>query len=479
MDRYLTTGQVAQQLKTSTQTVRNYCDQGVINATRSAGGHYRIAPQELERLKRLESLPPVARATLTGNSAKRSPANRNPNELIAEPSFDAIDAAEEAYRSERDLATDTHQLDRLRVRREAVELTDWFANREQARIDKMLEEDRRQAEADEKQIRQRRAQAEADSRRAFEKRWLSYAVDQRPMFGPQDYPLIIHEEVTETLAQLNTDEDSFTVKQLVDSAIGRAMAPSNAIDRAVDSLPVSMRLGSDWKAKARLLAADAVAGIHEHASAAEMDAAAEEAIQPLIRTYRHNERVESEVRHIFVPGTLDDLEEARDALRETLSRLPPDAGHRQFEEAKNKALSPILGRVRARAIAARIDTWVPPQLSELEKGIAFAEAKKAVDALPAGASDDELQTAARKVIERQAAKRRLIEAGLREVPQYAQRLLRRYRYGPAETAQKIEQRASRSVKDALEEELDGSEEGEFVTRLVHRVMRETEGCADA
>jgi excisionase family DNA binding protein len=44
MDRYLTTGQVAQELKTSTQTVRNYCDSGVIKATKSAGGHYRIEP---------------------------------------------------------------------------------------------------------------------------------------------------------------------------------------------------------------------------------------------------------------------------------------------------------------------------------------------------------------------------------------------------------------------------------------------------
>jgi excisionase family DNA binding protein len=69
MDRYLTTGQVAQELKTTSQTVRNYCESGVIQATRSAGGHYRIEPAELARLKSLESLPPVARATLSGNSA--------------------------------------------------------------------------------------------------------------------------------------------------------------------------------------------------------------------------------------------------------------------------------------------------------------------------------------------------------------------------------------------------------------------------
>src|SRR6516164_907521 len=98
MDRYLTTGQVAQELKTSTQTVRNYCDSGAIKATKSAGGHYRIEPAELERLKSLRSLPPVARATLSGNST-RSPAKRNPNGLLAEPSIDAIESAEDAYKS--------------------------------------------------------------------------------------------------------------------------------------------------------------------------------------------------------------------------------------------------------------------------------------------------------------------------------------------------------------------------------------------
>src|SRR5215831_2573988 len=101
MDGYLTTGQVAQELKTSSQTIRNYCDSGVIKATKSAGGHYRIEPPELERLKTLESLPPVARATLSSNT--RSPAVRNANELLAEPSLDAIDSAEQAYRSEREL----------------------------------------------------------------------------------------------------------------------------------------------------------------------------------------------------------------------------------------------------------------------------------------------------------------------------------------------------------------------------------------
>jgi excisionase family DNA binding protein len=99
MDRYLTTGQIAQQLKISNQTVRNYCESDVIKATKSAGGHYRIKPAELERLKSLESLPAVARATLSGNNT-RSPAKGNPHELLSEPSIDAIESAEDAYRTE-------------------------------------------------------------------------------------------------------------------------------------------------------------------------------------------------------------------------------------------------------------------------------------------------------------------------------------------------------------------------------------------
>ena len=64
MDAFYSTGQVARELKVTTTTIRKLCDAGAIRASRSSGGHYRIGAAELERLKKLDGLPPVPRATL-------------------------------------------------------------------------------------------------------------------------------------------------------------------------------------------------------------------------------------------------------------------------------------------------------------------------------------------------------------------------------------------------------------------------------
>src|SRR5262249_12714622 len=83
MDFFFTTGQVAKELKCSDQTIRNLCASGQITASRSAGGHYRIAPAELERLRALGELPAVARATIS-NGARQL--KKNPHELLGPPS---------------------------------------------------------------------------------------------------------------------------------------------------------------------------------------------------------------------------------------------------------------------------------------------------------------------------------------------------------------------------------------------------------
>ena len=177
IDYFFTTGQVAKELKCSDQTVRNLCANGQIAASRSPGGHYRIAPAEVERIKALESMPAVPRATLIAASASST---RQPkHELLAPPSVDAIESAEDAFRTERELATDTHQLARKRIRREGVELDDWFEARNEARRSKQLEQEQIKREAYERQIRLRQTQVTADERRHFERKWLSYAVERQ------------------------------------------------------------------------------------------------------------------------------------------------------------------------------------------------------------------------------------------------------------------------------------------------------------
>jgi excisionase family DNA binding protein len=496
MDRYLTTGQVAQELKTSAQTIRNYCDSGVIKATKSAGGHYRIEPAELERLKSLESLPAVARATLSGNNT-RSPAKRNPNGLLAEPSIDAIESAEDAYRTERELATDTHQLARKRIRREGVELDDWFEARDEARREKRLEQEQREQEAYQRQIRQRQAHAAADERRRFEKKWLSYAVERKPWNGPDDYAVVIRPEVMATLAELQPDEDHYTVERLVNDSINRALQPwrneqhrRQAIEGGLDSLPWSMGTNNNWRDQARIAAAAAVASTRADASPQELRAIAQQAVHPLIQKYEHGERVEEATRYLRIPGgTNDEEQEAREIARAALSALPVDATRRQFEQETQNAIAPIRARIEARtqkqaddeerqALMARLAARLPWNFSSTEKTTTLGQAAEAAAALPAAASPAQREQAGQQAIERQAAKRRMIEEGLCEIPRHAQRLLHRYRYGARETAAEIEQRVRPEVEKELRTELRGTESPREVVDMVRNIMEDLEGCTE-
>jgi hypothetical protein len=161
---------------------------------------------------------------------------------------------------------------------------------------------------------------------------------------------------------------------------------------------------------------------------------------------------------------------------EALSSLPVDASQRQFQQAEDNALRAIQDRIRTRLITARIESWVPAELSEAEKGAAFADANKAVAALPTGTANTEREKIAREVIERQATKKHLIEEGLGEIPRYAQRLRRNYDYDAYDTVDTIERRVRAAVEKELGKELDGTETSEDVIHLVHRIMKHLEGC---
>jgi hypothetical protein len=246
----------------------------------------------------------------------------------------------------------------------------------------------------------------------------------------------------------------------------------------------------EFQARARIAASAALASARENASAQELEAIAKGAIQPLIQKFEHDERIESAVRYLTLPnGTSNEDQEARELARAALSALPVDASRRQFEQAKEDAIAPIPARIVARmqkqaeeaerqALMARINSWVSPELSIAEKGTALAEANKAVAALPAGTSNDDREKAAREVVNRQTAKKKLIEEGLREVPRHARRLRWEYRYSPNETAWDIAQRLKEKVEERLRQELDGSEDPEDVVERVQTLMEEFEGCTD-
>ena len=105
MEPSYSSGKAAKAMRVSAQTIRFLCVSAFIKHERSPGGHLRIAPDELERLKNLDSLPAVPRGTLA--AAAGNVTRQAKHELLAPPSVDVVDAAEEAFVSDRQLVTDS------------------------------------------------------------------------------------------------------------------------------------------------------------------------------------------------------------------------------------------------------------------------------------------------------------------------------------------------------------------------------------
>jgi excisionase family DNA binding protein len=448
MDLFFTTGQVADELKVSGQTIRNLCGSGQIKAERSPGGHFRISPSELERLKALESLPAAARATISGNASRQ--AKPTPNPLLAEPSAEVIESAEAAYVSDRELVADTNKLQRMRIRKEAVELQDFFDGREETELERRFEEDRRSQEFEEHQRRERWAEWAEEERQRFTRQWVARALTTyKPANSPEDYALAIQDDLLSTLSKLEPDTSEAVVEAFVNASIARSLRPSRAaeerleakrtaITRALSNIPVPMRWDEKWEISARKAAIDAVEKAAENASPPSLDAAAEAAVQPLIAQFEHEARIRSVLESIrLAEGNREDQEDAQEAAATALSGLPPGTSERALSQAREKALAPIRERIAARLQQQR--------------------------------EEDDYQ-------QRLAAKERLVRSGLNEVFLYGHQLLRDFIYDPDETAFQIEERVKSQIEKKLRKELSGEEDREAVTRLVRQAMEQLEGC---
>ena len=261
--------------------------------------------------------------------------------------------------------------------------------------------------------------------------------------------MLVSDDLLKTLAKLDPGTSESVVEVFVNASIAHSLRPSRAIEerlqakqtaiaRAINSLPIRMEWDDDWESRARKAASDAVEGTRDSASAAHLVATAESAVRPLIAQFEHEERIRSVLESIrLTEGNPEDREEAQEAAAAALSKLPTSTSERELAQAKEKALAPIRERIATR--------------------------------LEQQHQEDERQ-------ERQAAKERLVQSGLSEVFFYAYKMLREFTYDPDETAFQIEERVKPQVEKRLRKELTGEEDPKAVTRLVHRVMEQLEGC---
>jgi excisionase family DNA binding protein len=429
MEMVFTTTQAAAQLGISDATVRGLCKSGAIHATRTSGGHWRIAKDELERVKALPSIPRV-----TANSDSAHAVRKNAHELLGPPSAPAIEIAETAYVSGRELAADTNRLARLKIHKDATELVDYFSERRARQEAKEREQERIEQEQADKEWRRRRQQLEEQQRKRFNSCWLAYAVDQRRWDSPDDYAARIQGDVVTVLNKTEVDQDDDTVKSLVDAAIARALTPwredqrrrqekHDALESAIADLPIWLRHDRAWESRARHIAGEAIDGARDSATPSQMAAAATLALRPLVAEFEHQQKIEAVLQYTIYDGDGEEREQAAEALREALGELPIGASDRDIEKTKTAVLAPF------------------------RRQVALRDGKEA-----------------------------LVMAGLLEIFPHARRLIENFDYDSRESPFDVQLRTAGKVEEILRRELKGDETPDYVRDRVGEIMEELEQC---
>jgi hypothetical protein len=514
-------GQAAKDLGVSSYKIRRLCETGLINAEFS-GSQWEIPAGEVPRLKR-DGIPSAPKIVDTDDAEASNAPNRKERSaptLLADPSLDMIAAAEEAEMSGRQLATARNKLEQSKLAREQAEIEDYFDARQKRLQEQEAEELKRYEEELEANVRRRHKEAAVAQRKKFFSEWLEYALRKKPWSAPAEVELDIHCEVLVALARVDINEREYVVRRLVDAATERALgtwragqAKREAAEDAIQSMPWLMTHDQAWKAQTAKIAREALKDVSACACKEEMASEARAALQPLIQQFEHAGRIQEAVNAVHVDGAdYDELRDARESVREALEGLANNSTGRQITAARKQALLPVSTRVaeriareeaerqreeaqrRRKQVLSSVSWRLPFRISDDDRESAIEEINEALDGLPADASQRDMEKARDAVIEgyeaadkekarraeRKAEQGRkkadLVQYGIGQIRPTAERLLRQFDYDVGQTAWSIEARVKSEVHKALEEELNGTETEQEVTRIVRSIMRAAEGC---
>jgi hypothetical protein len=342
---------VARQLGTTLAAVRVLCENRVIAAETTPGGHWRVPASEVERLKR-DGLPPIPRPLATGSAPPPSndwdDYNGQP-ELLEEPSEEVRFASDQ-------VAITRSMLEKRKLERDLEENEDWFRERQQRQANAAVAE-RQKTEA--KQAQQRRL--------LWMQEWTQYALNSLPYDARREVEMEVHATVQETLSDLQPSQPEAITRRLVDAAMHRALGPwtrkqeiERALKAAMNRLTWDVLNRSEYaplKQRAWEAAVAAVRNLREEASYREMETAAVQAVQPMIREYEHQQACQRIVGRVYIFGaTTEEAEAAKEAVREALAELPIGAAPKQLETAAETALAPYKAAVATRKEEARLES---------------------------------------------------------------------------------------------------------------------------
>jgi len=347
---FYSTGQVARQLGATPAAVRLLCENRVIAAETSPGGHWRVPASEVERLKR-DGLPPIPRPLPTPSAPAAENGTSNGVgyvEFVEEPSDEVVLAADQ-------VAITKSTLERRKIEREIEENEDWFRERE-----------RREAEAKAAERQRAEAQQAEQRRQRWAQEWTQYAINSVPWDARQEVEMEVYTAVQEALSLLQPGQQSVT-QRLVDAAVHRALAPwtrkqemEHALTAGVNRLAWDVRFRAEYaplKQRAWDAAVAAVGRVRDGANYSEMETAAVQAVQPIVHEYEHQQACQRIVSRLYLFDLpLAEQDAAKEAVRKALAALPVGADSKQLERAEEVGLAPYKAAVAARKEKARLES---------------------------------------------------------------------------------------------------------------------------
>jgi hypothetical protein len=342
------------------------CENRVIAAETTPGGHWRVPASEVERLKR-DGLPPIPRPLPTESAppARNGAAGRDVHpELLAEPSEEVVAAADQ-------VAITRSLLERRKIDREIEETEDWFRERQ-----------RRQVEAEAEERQRTEAQQAEQQRLLWMQEWTQYALNSLPYDARREVEMEVHTTVQEALSLLQPSQSESITRRLVDASVHRALGPwtrkqeiERALQAGMNRLPWDVRYASEYaplKQRAWDAAVAAVGKVRAEASYNEIETAAEQAVQPMIREYDHQQACQRIVGRVYIyDATQEEQEAAQEAVRKALAALQIDAAPKHLEKAEETALAPYKAAVATRKEKARLESEKQSQRRAAEWRVDF------------------------------------------------------------------------------------------------------------
>jgi len=308
-----------------------------------------VSREEVERLQAegLPSLPrPLPEAPSVAAPSPGTQRRRNGVTLLAEPSQDAIDSADEVLRL-------ANEIKAIELRRQREEALDWFRERAAREAEQLSAEQLRD--------QQERAKIEADRQHeSWLKSWEAYALQRLQALAYDAAPevrLDLHSTVRERLSSLHPMPAAEVVRKLVDAEVEKACQvwrarkeTAGAVEYAMRRLPWDVQHNSDFvhlKLRALKAAAEAVDNIPGSDRRTKEELAVR-AVQPITDQYEHIDRASRIVRGLasLLPGaTAAELQEANRIVAEALAKSPLGTDKVGMEKIRNAVVTPVRDQV--------------------------------------------------------------------------------------------------------------------------------------